>query len=72
MAERICLYLDFASPYACFAFDAADRLAAPPGREIVWRLILVWPALKARGTVPAMGRPGSLRTGGVLGNDRLP
>jgi 2-hydroxychromene-2-carboxylate isomerase len=35
MAERICLYLDFASPYACFAIDAADRLAAAHGREIV-------------------------------------
>jgi 2-hydroxychromene-2-carboxylate isomerase len=57
MAERICLYLDFASPYAYFAIDAADRLAAAHGREIVWQPILVWAVLKAQGIAPPMDPP---------------
>ncbi len=57
MAEPIRLYLDFASPYAYFAVDAADRLAAEHGRSVVWRPILLWAALKAQGVPPPMDPP---------------
>jgi 2-hydroxychromene-2-carboxylate isomerase len=54
MPEPIRLYLDFASPYAYFAIDAADRLAAAHGRTVEWRPILVWAILKAQGVAPPM------------------
>lgn len=54
MAAPITLWLDFASPYAWCAIDAADRLASEHSREIVWRPILVWAVLKAQGIAPPM------------------
>lgn len=57
MADPIRLYLDFASPYAYFAIDAADRLARAHGRTIEWRPILVWAILKAQGMASPMEAP---------------
>jgi len=57
MAAPIRLYLAFASPYAYFAIDAADRLAATRDRTVEWRPILVWALLKAHGIAPPMDPP---------------
>ena len=54
MKPPIVLWFDFASPYAYFGLDAAERLAAKYGREIVGALILVWAVLKAHAIPPPM------------------
>jgi len=60
MPAPIIVWFDFASPYAYFAMDAAERLAAAHGREIEWRPILVWAVLKAQ-SVPAPMEPPAKR-----------
>lgn len=57
MPAPIVLYLDFASPYAYFAIDQADALAASHGREVEWRPILLWAVLKAQDVPPPMDPP---------------
>jgi len=54
MKPPIRMWFDFASPYAYFALDTAERLAAAHGREIEWRPILVWAVLKAQSIPPPM------------------
>lgn len=60
MKAPIILWFDFASPYAYFAMDDAERLAAEHGREIEWRPILVWAVLKAQ-SIPAPMDPPAKR-----------
>jgi 2-hydroxychromene-2-carboxylate isomerase len=57
MRAPIVLWFDFASPYAYFAMDAAERLAAAHDREIEWRPILLWAVLKAQSIAPPMDPP---------------
>lgn len=57
MASPITLHLDFASPYSWFALDAADRIAAGHGREIVWNPVPNWAVLKAQGIHPPLASP---------------
>jgi 2-hydroxychromene-2-carboxylate isomerase len=54
MAEPIRFYFDFASPYAYFALDGVDRLAARHGRSVDWRPVLVWAVLKAHRIAPPL------------------
>jgi 2-hydroxychromene-2-carboxylate isomerase len=51
------MWFDFASPYAYFAFDAAEQLAAVHNREIELRPILAWAVLKAQSIPPPMDSP---------------
>jgi len=60
MRAPIVLWFDFASPYAYFAIDAAERLAAAHERHIEWRPILVWAVLKAQ-SIPAPMDPPAKR-----------
>ena len=60
MPAPIVLWFDFASPYAYFAWEAAERLAAAHGREIEWRPILLWAVLKAQ-SIPAPMDPPAKR-----------
>jgi 2-hydroxychromene-2-carboxylate isomerase len=60
MRAPIVAWFDFASPYAYFAMDAAERLAAAHERAIDWRPILVWAALKAQ-AIPAPMEPPAKR-----------
>lgn len=53
----IVFYFDFASPYAYFAADGIERIAAENGRTVEWRPILVWAVLKAQGIPPPMDVP---------------
>jgi 2-hydroxychromene-2-carboxylate isomerase len=57
MESPIRFYFDFASPYAWFALDAAEKLAADHGREVEWRPMLVWAILKAHGIPSPMDIP---------------
>jgi 2-hydroxychromene-2-carboxylate isomerase len=57
MTAPIEMWFDFASPYAFFALDEADRLAARHGLTVRWRPILLWAALKAQGVPPPMDPP---------------
>ncbi len=57
MKPPIRMWFDFASPYAYFALDAAERLATAHNREIEWRPILVWAVLKAQSIPPPMDSP---------------
>jgi 2-hydroxychromene-2-carboxylate isomerase len=57
MRAPIVLWFDFASPYAYFAMDAAERLAAAHEREIEWRPILLWAVLKAQSIPTPMDPP---------------
>jgi 2-hydroxychromene-2-carboxylate isomerase len=57
MKPPIHMWFDFASPYAYFALDAAERLAAAHGREIEWRPILGWAVLKGQSIPPPMDPP---------------
>jgi 2-hydroxychromene-2-carboxylate isomerase len=57
MTAPIEMWFDFASPYAFFALDASDQLAARHGRTVRWRPILLWAALKAQGVPPPMDPP---------------
>ena len=57
MAEPIRFYFDFASPYAYFALDGIEGLAAQHGRSVEWRPILVWAVLKAHNIPPPLDTP---------------
>ncbi len=57
MAEPIRFYFDFASPYAYFALDGVEGLAARHGRLVEWRPILVWAVLKAHNIAPPLDTP---------------
>jgi 2-hydroxychromene-2-carboxylate isomerase len=57
MDASIEMWFDFGSPYAFFALDAAELLAARHGRTLRWRPILLWAALKAQGVPPPMDPP---------------
>ncbi|MGB6119484.1 MAG: 2-hydroxychromene-2-carboxylate isomerase [Mesorhizobium sp.] len=53
----ILFYFDFASPYAYFALEEIERIAAAHGRRIEWRPVLVWAILKAQSISPPMESP---------------
>ena len=53
----IVFYFDFASPYAYFAADGIERIAADNGRTVEWRAFLAWAAFKAHGISPPMDVP---------------
>ena len=53
----IVFYFDFASPYAYFAADGIERIAAGHGRTVEWRAFLAWAVLKAQGIAPPMDVP---------------
>lgn len=55
--EPIVFYFDFASPYAYFAADGIERIAADNGRTVEWRAFLAWAAFKAHGISPPMDVP---------------
>ncbi|CAG1002130.1 MAG: 2-hydroxychromene-2-carboxylate isomerase [Rhizobiaceae bacterium] len=55
--EPIVFYFDFASPYAYFAADGIERIAAEHGRTVEWRAFLAWAAFKAHGISPPMDVP---------------
>jgi len=55
--EPIVFYFDFASPYAYFAADGIERIAAENGRTVEWRAFLAWAAFKAHGISPPMDVP---------------
>lgn len=57
MKRPILFYLDLASPYAYFALDRAEALAAESGRELEWRPMLMWAVLKAHGIASPMDAP---------------
>jgi len=57
MAEPIRFYFDFASPYAYFALDRVERLAAAHGRRVEWRPVLLWAVLKAHAIAPPLDAP---------------
>jgi 2-hydroxychromene-2-carboxylate isomerase len=57
VAAPIVLWFDFASPYAYFALDAAERIAADHGRALLWRPFLLWAALKAQDAPAPMDLP---------------
>lgn len=61
MREPIILWFDFASPYAYFAMEAAEELAAAHEREIAWRPILLWAVLKAQ-SIPSPVDPPAKHT----------
>jgi 2-hydroxychromene-2-carboxylate isomerase len=54
MNSPIRFYFDFASPYAWFALNRIEALARDHGRELEWRPILLWAALKAHGVPPPL------------------
>lgn len=55
--DPIVFYFDFASPYAYFAADGIERIAAEHGRTVEWRAFLAWAAFKAHGISPPMDVP---------------
>lgn len=57
MSAPIRFYFDFASPYAYFALDGIEALAAEHGRTVEWRPMLTWAALKAHGISAPMDAP---------------
>ncbi len=54
MKAPIRFYFDFASPYAYFALRPFEALAKEYGRDIEYRPILLWAALKAHGIAPPL------------------
>ena len=57
MADPIRFYFDFASPYAYFALSELDAIGGEFGRPVEWRVVLMWPILKAHGIFPPMDAP---------------
>lgn len=55
--EPIVFYFDFASPYAYFAADGIERIAAENGRTVEWRAFLAWAAFRAHGIAPPLDVP---------------
>jgi 2-hydroxychromene-2-carboxylate isomerase len=55
--EPIVFYFDFASPYAYFAADGIEKIAAEHGRTVEWRAFLAWAVFKAHGISPPMDVP---------------
>ncbi len=58
MTGPICLWFDFASPYAYFASSRIGAIAEEAGREVEFKPILMWAVLKAHGIAPPMDAPG--------------
>lgn len=52
MANPIDFYFDFSSPYAYFAADKIDELAAGFEREVIWHPMMLGAALKETGSQP--------------------
>lgn len=52
MSDPIDFYFDFSSPYAYFAAEKIDELAAGFDREVIWHPMMLGAALKETGTLP--------------------
>ena len=57
MPDPIEFYFDFSSPYAYFAADKIDELAAGFEREVTWKPIMLGVAMKATGNRPLAHQP---------------
>jgi 2-hydroxychromene-2-carboxylate isomerase len=57
MAAPILFTFDFASPYAYFALDRVERLAAAHKRSVEWRPVLLWAVLKAQAIAAPLDAP---------------
>ncbi len=57
MPDPVDFYFDFSSPYAYFAADKIDGLAASFERDCVWHPMMLGVAMKETGNVPLAAQP---------------
>lgn len=57
MGTPIRFYFDFASPYAYFAVEEIERIAAEHDRPLEWRPMLMWAVFKSHQIAPPMDSP---------------
>lgn len=57
MADTLCFYFDFGSPYGYFAAHLVDKVAAEHGVATCWRPFLMWVVVEKSGLALPMAAP---------------